>query len=113
MALAGNPLIAEAVIVPARLPPYLETLKDLPVTFVGVRCPLHVAASREGQRDDRRSGPMPLTAEAFAAVHSHGAYDIEVDTTTATTDRLATDLAARIRSTPGVAFAQLRARTNL
>ena len=48
-----------------------------PVCFVGVRCPVDVATRRERARGDRRLG---LARTQMDAVHLHGDYDIEVDT---------------------------------
>jgi chloramphenicol 3-O phosphotransferase len=55
----------------------VEIFADLPVWFVGVRCPLEVAEVREAARGDRMVG---LARVLSPVVHTFGHYDIEVDT---------------------------------
>ena len=98
MAVAGNNIIAEAVITPARRRLYIANFDHLAVTLVGVRCPLELAIARERQRTDRLRGPVELPPDAYAAIHSHGSYDIDVDTSTGTARELATELAIRLRA---------------
>jgi len=81
MALVGNHVISEAVILPASLGLYLEAFSRVPVLLIAVRCPLPVAERRERERTDRHLGrPIELAVPEFDLVHSHGAYDAEVDT---------------------------------
>src|SRR5450755_2273089 len=47
MAHAGNAVVAEAVVTPARLNLYLESFAGVSVVFVAVRCPIDVARARE------------------------------------------------------------------
>jgi chloramphenicol 3-O phosphotransferase len=55
----------------------VEIFADLPVWFVGVRCPLEVAEMREAARGDRMVG---LARVLSPVVHTFGPYDFEVDT---------------------------------
>ena len=79
MALVGHNLISESVILPSSRDLYLETFDGIEVFLVGVRCPLVVAQQRERKRGDRFSH-VELDVPEFDLVHSHGAYDVEVDT---------------------------------
>ncbi len=108
MAKAGNDLIAEAVVTPARLSVYLESFEDVPVVFVAVRCPLEVARAREAQRADRLRGPIDLPADAYEAVYSHSAFDIEIDTSIGTPTAIALHLAELLAVTTPTAFDRLR-----
>lgn len=76
--------------------------------FVGVRCVLPVAEAREWARGDRPPG----LARTFAPlVHTHGCYDLEIDSDAGSPEewaaRIATALAA---DHPRTAFATLAAR---
>ena len=65
-------------------------LADLPVLFVGVRCPIEVIMERRnaGQtanpvtyETSTEADPVPVTVQRFQdAVHMPGIYDMEVDT---------------------------------
>ncbi|HEY8646364.1 MAG TPA: hypothetical protein VIL77_10845 [Gaiellaceae bacterium] len=79
LALAENDIVAEAVIIPERVPLYLEALSRVPVLVVGVRCSLKVAQERERVRTDR-THPLDLDVPWFETVHQIP-YDFEVDTT--------------------------------
>lgn len=97
MALAGHNIISESVILPANVDAYLTALEDIPVFLVGVLCALEVAEQRERARapTDRHEGmPIDLRVPQFELVHSHGAYDVEVDTSASTVS----DAVERIRS---------------
>ncbi|MGH2600470.1 MAG: phosphotransferase-like protein, partial [Dehalococcoidia bacterium] len=72
LAESGHNVIAEAVVTPERLEDYLSLFAELPVLFVGVRCPLAEAQRRERARRDRARGPIELEASAFERVHAHG-----------------------------------------
>jgi chloramphenicol 3-O phosphotransferase len=96
MALAGNDVVAEAVVTRDRLASYLDTFDGLSVVFVGVRCSLEVAVDREARRSDRLKGPVELPEDAFEAVHSHGAYDVEVDTSNTSASDVADYLATQL-----------------
>jgi len=115
MALVGHRIISESVILPVSLDTYLDAFDGVPLFLVGVRCPLEVAQQRERQRSDRLSpGGVDLAVPEFELVHSHGPYDIEVDTSvTSVADAVAGIRSAwASRSAPG-AFDRLRARRRL
>jgi len=88
-------------------------LRGLPVLFVGVRCPVEIAMHRRratwGGDGYNPSGsvadPVKLWHEA---VHGHGIYDLEVDTSVLRTDECA-DLIARhlVDGPPPSAFQRL------
>jgi chloramphenicol 3-O phosphotransferase len=82
MALAGNDLLAEAVITPERHDLYESAFGALPIILIGVKCPREVAVQRENARTDRRHGPIDLPAHDYAAVHVGLSYDFEVETST-------------------------------
>ncbi len=112
MTLAGNDVMAEAVVTPDRLDLYRDTFAGLSVVFIGVRCPLAVAVAREAERSDRTTGPIDLPEPAFNAVHSHGSYDIEVDTSTRSAAEIAAGIAKELPDLVPKVFDQLRrART--
>lgn len=78
LALAGNHVVADHVLLdPAWVVDCAAVLGALPTLFVGVRCPLHVVEQRERDRRDRTLGQARAQ---FSAVHAHGRYDLEVDT---------------------------------
>ena len=79
MALAGNDVLAEAVITPARRLLYESTFGSMPLLLIGVKCRLDTAIQREASRVDRRHGPIELPAEYFAAVHEGLSYDLEIE----------------------------------
>jgi chloramphenicol 3-O-phosphotransferase len=80
MALAGNNVLAEAVITPARRLLYESTFGSLQLLLIGVKCRLEKAIQREASRTDRRHGPIELPALYFAAVHEGLSYDLEIET---------------------------------
>ncbi|WMJ88690.1 chloramphenicol phosphotransferase CPT family protein [Anaerocolumna sp. MB42-C2] len=55
----------------------INLLKDYPVLFVGVHCPLNELERREKERGNRRVGQAKEQLEFF---HKNEIYDIEVDT---------------------------------
>jgi chloramphenicol 3-O phosphotransferase len=77
MVLAGNNVVAEAVMIPERVGLYFDTFAGLDVLLVGVRCPLGICQQREAVRD-RLGGPLDLDVEWFRTVHEVP-YDLEVD----------------------------------
>ncbi|RKS72444.1 chloramphenicol 3-O phosphotransferase [Motilibacter peucedani] len=68
-------------------------LSGVQVLWVGVRCDPDVAAARELARGDRPLGMARAQAER---VHVGAAYDLEVDTGTASLQDCARDLAAAV-----------------
>jgi chloramphenicol 3-O phosphotransferase len=87
LAVAGNDIVAEAVIIPEWRELYAGALAAVPVLLVGVRCRLEVAQDRERARTDRPH--VDLDVAWFDTVHDLD-YDVEVDTS----DDPQTDVAA-------------------
>jgi chloramphenicol 3-O phosphotransferase len=86
----------------------VENWKDLDVLFVGVRCPLRIAEQREKERGDRNIGTAQYQ---FERVHSHGLYDLEVDTSVLDVNECVTRIMALINNTPKkLAFQELSIR---
>lgn len=111
MASIGHRIIAEAVVTTERLDMYLTLFADIPVLFVGVRCPLGEAQRREAARTDRRRGSVDLAVPDFDSVHAHGAYDLEVDTSILSPAEAAQEVAEGIANWPATtAFELLRSR---
>jgi chloramphenicol 3-O phosphotransferase len=65
--------------------------------FVGVRCPLEVAKQREQERGDRTLG---LVEAHYDIVHSHGIYDLEIDTSVLTPTECASRIKDRLQNGP-------------
>ncbi|MYE11386.1 MAG: AAA family ATPase [Gammaproteobacteria bacterium] len=73
----NNVIVDDLLLAEAYVRDYVESLRGLSVTLVGVRCPLAVVNAREAARPGR----FPGTAEShFHTVHAHCVYDVEVDT---------------------------------
>jgi len=82
LAAEGNDLILDDVIFdPTVLREAVIVLSAFNTLFVGVRCPLEVAKKREQERGDRTLG---LVEAHYDIVHSHGIYDLEIDTSVLT-----------------------------
>jgi chloramphenicol 3-O phosphotransferase len=80
MAAGGNDIVVDHVLSePWRLTDCLELFAPFDVVFVGVHCAAAELERRERARGDRPAG---LAAQQLSAVHKHGVYDIECDTTT-------------------------------
>lgn len=105
MALAGNDVLAEAVITPARRLLYESTFGSLPLLLIGVKCRLDIAVQREVSRADRRHGPIELPAAYFAAVHEGLSYDLEIETSDENPRDLATKLVPDFIELVGSSFA--------
>ncbi len=107
LAEAGNNVIVDDVIHDPRvLASAVARLSRLTVLFVGVRCPVDVAERRDRERGDRTTGEARVFA---SAVHAHGAYDVEIDTSAQSPE----DCTRRIRDAlangaAGGAFSRLR-----
>jgi chloramphenicol 3-O phosphotransferase len=71
--------------------------RDLPVLFVGVRCPLAVAEAREKARGDRRRG---VARWQFERVHALARYDLEVDTAALSAEECAAAILCRLDEGP-------------
>jgi chloramphenicol 3-O phosphotransferase len=104
---AGNDLIVDDALFEHRsLREAVHTLYTFDVMFVGVRCPLEVAESRERERGNPALG---LARAHFTQVHAHGLYDLEVDTSVSSPEECAMQIKQRLQQGPGSsAFRQLR-----
>jgi len=75
---SGNNVIIDDIILSSEfLDDYLQVFAEINVTFVGVHCPLTVIEDRESARPGRFPG---TAAGHFDVCHSHGVYDVVVDT---------------------------------
>jgi chloramphenicol 3-O phosphotransferase len=82
---SGNDVIIDDVIYDDRvLASAVVAFETVSVLFVGIRCPVDVAEARERDRADRAPGGARIFAEA---VHRHGMYDIEIDSSVMTPDQ--------------------------
>src|SRR5262245_23791730 len=82
LAAAGNHLIIDHVLLDASaVADLVEALSPFEVLFVGIRCPLAVAAQREQARGARTAG---MALARYDLVHAHRFYDVEIDTSTCT-----------------------------
>lgn len=92
-------------------------LAGLPVLFVGVRCPIAEIMRRRAAAEPGRyavgtpDDPVPLPVRMWQeAVHAHGAYDLEVDTSQMTAEECGRAIHERLRDgPPGTVFAALAA----
>jgi chloramphenicol 3-O phosphotransferase len=108
LASLGNNVILDSVAFGERLAECVTVLHTLPVLFVGVRCPLHIAQQRELARGDRTPGQA---ANQIHLVHAHGVYDLEVDTSVLSSLECAHLIKRRLETGPQpTAFRQLYAR---
>jgi chloramphenicol 3-O phosphotransferase len=108
MAHAGNDIVVDHVLSERwRLLDCLTVLDGLDVTFVGVHCDPVELARRERARGDRVPGQA---AAQLTQVHAHGIYDLECDTTTASPDQCASQIAQFLsqRTHGPTAFDRLR-----
>jgi chloramphenicol 3-O phosphotransferase len=87
------------------LPDCARRLAGLPVLFVGVRCPIDVIMQRREQAADGRhyvkgssDNPVPEPVRRWQdAVHAHGVYDLEVDTSKLDPAQCAERIAQRLK----------------
>ncbi|MCD4818878.1 MAG: chloramphenicol phosphotransferase CPT family protein [Candidatus Cloacimonetes bacterium] len=78
LASTGNNIIVDHVLEDKEwLKECVNVLANFQVLFVGVHCPLEELEKRERNRGDRKIG---LARFQYNLVHSHGVYDIKVDT---------------------------------
>ncbi len=88
-------------------------LDGLDVLFVGVRCPIDVVWQRReqswGQHRETADDALVDAVQRWQhAVHDHGRYDLELDTSELAPDRCAEIILARLSAgPPGDAFATL------
>jgi len=107
LAASGIDLIVDDVIFDANaLKAAVDALHTFNVLFVGIRCPIEVANLREQERGDRLPG---LVQAHYDRVHSHGVYDLEVDTSNLTPMECAQQIKVRLLNGPAPkAVRQLR-----
>jgi chloramphenicol 3-O phosphotransferase len=95
----GNNIIIDDVIFdPGVLREAVSILYPFKVLFVGVKCPLEIAEQREQERGDRTLG---LVKAHYDLVHSHGIYDLEIDTSILTSLECANQIKNRLQNGPG------------
>jgi chloramphenicol 3-O phosphotransferase len=76
--LVGYTVIVDHVITSEiHLMEVIKELKDYPVIFIGVQCPLDELERREKARGDRAVG---LARDQYETVHKGKVYDFEIDT---------------------------------
>lgn len=109
---SGNNVIIDDIILSSEfLDDYLDVFSHLDVTFVGVQCPLSVIENRESARPGRFPG---TAAGHFAICHSHGIYDVVVDTSSHEPLHCAKQVVSFIKQQRPGAFSQLaQERANL
>jgi chloramphenicol 3-O phosphotransferase len=95
------------------LPDCARRVADLPVLFVGVRCPVEVLWERRrttwGQvRSEVDPGVVHSVSLGVEAVHAHGGYDLEVDTSVLSPEQCAELIRRRLAEGPaGSRFREL------
>ncbi|MFA5892124.1 MAG: chloramphenicol phosphotransferase [Actinomycetota bacterium] len=98
------------------LPDCARRLAGLPVLFVGVRCPVDVLWERReatwgqvrGEVDAGVTGSVHLGVDA---IHAHGGYDLEVDTSALSPEACAELIRKRLaEGPPGSRFAEIAGR---
>lgn len=96
IARAGNNVIVDYVLQqPEWLDACVKAFDGLPVVFVGVHCPLEVLETREVSRGDRKLGAARFQ---FNRVHSHGTYDLELDTSSLSVEACVSKIMTYIES---------------
>ncbi len=101
----GNVIVDDLLLDQAYVRDYVESLRGLSVTLVGVRCALPIVNAREAARPGR----FPGTGEShFHTVHAHCVYDVEVDTGS-TPPRACAEQVVRAMASGGTAFDRLAA----
>jgi chloramphenicol 3-O phosphotransferase len=88
-------------------------LTGLPVLFVGIRCPIEVIWHRHeeswAQTRENADGEILAAVQRWQdQVHTHGAYDLDVDTSTLSPRQCAQLVTTRLAEGPGSAFERLR-----
>lgn len=99
MAEAGNDIVMDHVLSePWRLPDLLTVMQGIDVVFVGVHCSAADLTHREQRRPDRVSG---TALSQSATVHTHGLYDVEVNTSVATVKVCSAQIRDFLQRIPG------------
>lgn len=111
-ALTGKRVIVDSVIESKYwMNECLELMKGLNVVFVGVQCPLDELERRELARGDRNSG---LAKSQYDKVHSHGDYDMTVNTFDSSIHDCAMEILTFINSNKvGSAFRKIKQNLNV
>lgn len=106
LAQEGNHLVIDHVLFEEDwLDHCVRSLTGISVLFVGVRCPIEELERREYYRGNRILGSA---RGHFETVHSHGAYDLEVDTSRLTAAQCAERIKERLENgSPPTAFTRL------
>ena len=102
----GMNVVADHVLVePEWLRECAELFAPLPAYLIGIKCPLPILVVRERLRKDRTLGQ----AEAqFNLMHTHGVYDLEVDTSILSVSQCVQAIKDRLESqAPPTAFKQI------
>jgi len=98
LARAGNHVLADHVLLePLWVRECAAIFAELPALLVGVRCPLEIMEAREQRRRDRTVGQARAQ---YVAVHAHGLYDLEVDTSIASPQECAWQIKQRLLAGP-------------
>jgi chloramphenicol 3-O phosphotransferase len=98
------------------LPRCARELVELPVLFVGVRCPIEVIWRRRerswGQSEQDGAPELVAAVRRWQeAVHALGPYDLEVDTSVSSPEQCAERIEARlVEGPPGRVFDELARR---
>ncbi|MDE2931577.1 MAG: chloramphenicol phosphotransferase [Chloroflexota bacterium] len=75
-------------------------LRDLPVLFVGIRCPIEIIIERRQETWDPSRGLDEHICRWQREVHMPGIYDVEVDTSQLTPPECADTIRQRLESGP-------------
>lgn len=112
IARAGINVIIDHVLErPTWVAPCVREFESVEVVFVAVRCSLEVLEAREKARGDRHLG---LARGQYDNVHSHGTYDVEVDTSKMTVEECVRSIRDFVESGKHpTAFEKLRALTEV
>ena len=103
---SGNDVVVDDILIErAWLDDWATVLDGVRAWLVGVRCPAAVVRERMRLRGDGIAGDG---LGQLALVHSHGDYDVEVDTSLASPDRCAQRIADHIASHRPRVLARLR-----
>ena len=107
LASSGNHMIVDHGLVERKwIEECVKILHRYNVLFVGVRCPLKILEQRERDRGDR---PIGEARWSYDIVHTHGKYDMEVDTSISTVEDCALKIKERLENGPiPDAFGSLR-----
>lgn len=101
-------VVDEVILTRGILGDWVEALTGTDVFFVGVHCSAEELSFREAARRDRTRG---TSLAQLDKVHAHGTYDLEIDSTAASTSALAGEVLAALHTRPALsAFDRLRSQ---